>query len=168
MLYLLRATGFGNVLTFSSEGCLREEALRALAFIAIPVARTGGTREDFTRGDDGTGAMVDVRGVGIGFGRGAGRVDALIGGGWVRETEAALVVVLLAATPIDALRAFSIIGMIVFLEAGLRLATRSEISAKPMADTRRGNKACAAFLTSALRSSTDASITGIKGERSNA
>lgn len=165
MLYLLRTAGFGSVLIISSEGCFREEALRALAFIAMPVARTGGARADFTRGDDGVGAAVDAKGVGIVLVRAAGRVEAFIGGGCGSEAEAAFVAVFVGTAIV--LRAFSIIGMIVFLEAGFRAATLSDISPKPIKDTMKGNKACAAFLTSALRSSTEANVTGIKGERSS-
>jgi hypothetical protein len=64
------------------------------------------------------------------------------------------------------LRAFSINGMTVLLEAGLRLDTLSETSANPTVDTKMGNKAWAAFLTSALRSSTDANVTATKDESS--
>lgn len=165
MLYLLRAAGLGSVLMFSSEGCFREEALRALAFIAMPVARTGGGRVDFTRGDDGVDAAVDAKGVGIVLVSAAGRVEAFTGGGGGTEAETAFGAVFVGAAIV--LRAFSIIGMIVFLEAGFIAATLSDISPKPIRDTMKGNKACAAFLTSALRSSTEANVTGIKGERSS-
>lgn len=163
MLYLLRAIGLGMVLIISSEGCFREEALRALAFIAIPVALTG-AREDLTRGDDGRGAVVDARVAGIGLIRVEVRIEAFGADGGGAEAGAALSAVLAGAVIV--LRAFSIIGMIVFREAGLRAPTLSDISAKPIRDTKKGNKAWAAFLTSALRSSTDDSVTETKGERS--
>jgi hypothetical protein len=53
MLYLLRGVGRGNALRLSSEGCFKDDARKALAFIAIPVALTGRPREDLTLGEEG-------------------------------------------------------------------------------------------------------------------
>ena len=53
MLYLLRGTGRGNEFGPSSEGCFRDEARKALAFIAMPVALTGRPIGGLTLGEEG-------------------------------------------------------------------------------------------------------------------
>ena len=52
MLYLLRGTGRDNAFGLSSEGCFRDEARKALAFIAIPVALTGRPTGGLTLGEE--------------------------------------------------------------------------------------------------------------------